>query len=43
MKKEYTKPELEILVIENGIFLQQSPQVGTAEMPGDNAQNWNVL
>ena len=43
MKKVYTKPELEILVVENGIFLEQSGNVGTAVMPGDNAQDWNVL
>ena len=43
MKKVYTKPELEILVVENGIFLEKSCEVGTAVMPGDNAQDWNVL
>ena len=43
MKKVYTKPELEILVVENGIFLQVSGNLGEATMPGDNAQDWNVL
>ena len=43
MKKEYTKPELEILVLKSDDIIMSSPQVGTAVMPGDNAQDWNVL
>ena len=43
MKKVYTKPELEILEVENGIFLQTSTTVGDTVLPGDNSQDWNVL
>lgn len=44
MKKVYTKPELEILVLDNNdIIVMSRPQFGEAVLPGDNKQDWNVL
>ena len=43
MKKEYIKPELEILVVDNGIFLNQSSTTMGNILESDTLVGWNDL